>query len=1206
MKVLVRILGWTAVIFAVLVTIFLVILPTLLSTSWGLRQAMAEVNQRIGGTIAVEEASLSWVGAQKIKGILVNDTNGKKVVSIESVEVSQGLLSLAIGGFNFSEAKVTELNADIVVDTAGNSNLVSTFQRKGATTPLSKEKSLKSLYVHHANASVSPLQADGTVLITAAGKTREDTLEGDFTIEAVKMKEKKGGLDDLTLKVRINNFPVDIIEQLVSLEYPALKGVIQAALGNTLNITIDENQNDKLSASTWELISPNVKVNFHASIDTNRFTLLQPAHAEMQLTPELFGLLTKNNIAGVPVALKTPSKLNIDIQLLDIPLAQAKLQAQAKELTMVAGFALTNGRIESGLFSQDIIIQGLNGKIIAPEGISKATIEVQGLAGQDRKEGSITIGVKMAIPMVNINSPERLYTKGAFELKGEIATTTPLVINNPFGSGDIAIESFTTTVEGTSLADLDSTVKMNVGALPGKKGLLAQVIGSGTQINISTLAILDPKGSIKLSDIHAKVFGEMLSIEMRGEVSENKITLLSPASVNMTLEPESVQHLIAMGGSTKHGAEMIHSSTLAVTVAPVSAPLTKEGFKQLAISGHLQMDSLAVNVKGDTLVIKDLVMPWEIDGGDNKIKISFSGKTRLGKSDNTREGTFRGKITSKNWMNGVGAMQTKVEATLVDFPSEFIALATDRPEVTALLGRTISADIELAAPLHDGVGQLQVSLHGDGIYVEAAVDIKDRIVLADPNKPAKVEAEFTPARFDSLIMLMGSPKQQSKLVLEGTAKAVLIVDSLNIPVNARADHAIEYWKSALGARLKVDNLILVDRKKGNRTVLDSLAATFSSKDIGDALQIDLNATVRNNEAVNGILTAKGSIQELFNNDATINKEALSLALDVTADNLHVNLLSRLLSPYPTMPEKLEAVLGDPVNGQVDVQLTKMNGPVKAKFSGTNGRFTLDGALTDGVFTLSQPFTVEVTATPMLGKYVLSEVVPFLEGLKSAEDRIKIHIDNNGFRFPIKGFEIGKINIPKAVIETGKMQLAGQGNMRTVLGLLGKDRHDTFTAWLTPVYFHMQNGVLKLERVDLLLDKSYPLAAWGTVDFIKDRVNMVIGIRGTALANAFNIIDLSPDYMLQLPLKGSTSNPSVDKRKAAARISALVAQTQGPQGMLVGTVLEVASGSLTDDPVPGPTTSPLPWDGTETKPKKPSSVQSEIKKGASSLLQGLIK
>ena len=168
-------------------------------------------------------------------------------------------------------------------------------------------------------------------------------------------------------------------------------------------------------------------------------------------------------------------------------------------------------------------------------------------------------------------------------------------------------------------------------------------------------------------------------------------------------------------------------------------------------------------------------------------------------------------------------------------------------------------------------------------------------------------------------------------------------------------------------------------------------------------------------------------------------------------------------------------------------------------------------------------------------------------------------------------------------------------------------------WLTPAYFSLNQGALKLERVDMLISESYPIAAWGNVDFEKERVNMIIALSGAAIDKAFGFANIPANTFLQIPLKGKLDNPSIDKTKAAARLSALVAQSQGgPQGTVIGTVLDIASGGLSEGAPPKPTTNPLPWAALmqdkqhdNSKAKKSNPID-DVSKGATTLLKQILR
>ena len=162
-----------------------------------------------------------------------------------------------------------------------------------------------------------------------------------------------------------------------------------------------------------------------------------------------------------------------------------------------------------------------------------------------------------------------------------------------------------------------------------------------------------------------------------------------------------------------------------------------------------------------------------------------------------------------------------------------------------------------------------------------------------------------------------------------------------------------------------------------------------------------------------------------------------------------------------------------------------------------------------------------------------------------------------------------------------------------------------------LYVSMKNGVISFKRMDMLIMDTYAIATWGNVDLAANKVNMIIGLTGQALQKGFNIQGLGKDYVAQIPFKGPIDNASIDKKKAAAKIAALVASNRGPEGLLIGTALHIASGGLKEEKAPPPTTNPLPWstgeESSQPTNSKPDSNHPlhQVEEKATSLLKNLI-
>ncbi len=304
-----------------------------------------------------------------------------------------------------------------------------------------------------------------------------------------------------------------------------------------------------------------------------------------------------------------------------------------------------------------------------------------------------------------------------------------------------------------------------------------------------------------------------------------------------------------------------------------------------------------------------------------------------------------------------------------------------------------------------------------------------------------------------------------------------------------------------------------------------------------------------------------------------------------------------------------AIFGPAITLQLETNMKSMEGPFDLDISGLNGLLNLHGKLKSGAITLQKTALLETKPTEDLGKEILKKIAPVFNELIGGEELIRLTVDKNGFFLPIMPFSLEKAQIGSAVLDLGKLHFRNAGDIKRLLHLLKTDNVDQASIWATPLYFRIDNGFLTLSRTDLLLLDNYPLATWGTVDFNKDRVSMFLGLTGQTLANAFGVQGVSKGTMLQIPITGKTSNPKIDSSKAMTKIGSLmVKQNGGPEGLVLGTVLDLANGK--EAKVPPPTTNPLPWhEMVSSSPKETRSSNDslkDIKKGATKLLKGLFQ
>lgn len=94
-------------------------------------------------------------------------------------------------------------------------------------------------------------------------------------------------------------------------------------------------------------------------------------------------------------------------------------------------------------------------------------------------------------------------------------------------------------------------------------------------------------------------------------------------------------------------------------------------------------------------------------------------------------------------------------------------------------------------------------------------------------------------------------------------------------------------------------------------------------------------------------------------------------------------------------------------------------------------------------------------------------------------------------------------------------------------------------------------------------------------------------------------------MLSLPLKGPLANPKLDTKIITAKLAGLAAMATGPQGMLVGALVNLAAGTFSET-IPEPTTQPLPWNVDAENVQGEDQNNKKEEKGISDPTKGLKK
>lgn len=526
----------------------------------------------------------------------------------------------------------------------------------------------------------------------------------------------------------------------------------------------------------------------------------------------------------------------------------------------------------------------------------------------------------------------------------------------------------------------------------------------------------------------------------------------------------------------------------------------------------------------------------------------------------------------------------------------------------ALLDQFVSRE----SPAHTG---LMTMLFGPVISVNTqTINDEMHLVAISKNFKADLTAVITNEQFtlktpDSISLVI-TPELTNLFaedpLLEAPAKAVVIIDQLSIPLS-------EYGKK-IQVQFHFDSKnsdpSLVQYFGDTQITLNTHAGSEPRLVINSRIiQTDMTFDLHRKHA-EGIIRLKPDVELTLTADwpgralliafkgnelnGTFSLEPNNnIAADLKFNQFPIARTCDLFCTDSLLKKQTRAILGEHVNGALQTKLDQWDGYVRADLEGDNGKIHANGRLTHGVLTLNDPFTAQLKVTPQLGSEVLSEAFPILSGILSSDDVVTLNVPTQGTQIQLIPFSTQEVNIGDSTLKLGKLTISSKGDLGEILNLLTKTQSDKVVVWFTPLYFNMQQGQVNIGRMDMLIMDEYPVATWGRVNFPKDKVQMMIGFTPRAIEKAFKLEGLPADYLLQIELKGTLNNASINRSKALAKISSLVASTQGMEGVLVGSVIDIASGSLSEPAPPAPTTNPLPWDtagvnkngGKQAKQKK---------------------
>lgn len=451
----------------------------------------------------------------------------------------------------------------------------------------------------------------------------------------------------------------------------------------------------------------------------------------------------------------------------------------------------------------------------------------------------------------------------------------------------------------------------------------------------------------------------------------------------------------------------------------------------------------------------------------------------------------------------------------------------------------IGPQIDLRMTQENGAFDLNAT--ADNLYLDGTVkELKPGIYEGGP---LELEWKLSDTSYHALARWLKKPSHD-KIKIKESAKLKVDVHQLEIPLPCENLNDIK-----LTADLNLDDLLLDP----------------------DYRLSHLKATVVRNKTTQ--FTFKGDAKSKWHTGSFnfTGTEAKSLRLKGSVENVPAIFLDLLPIPYHA-----SAILGDRITASLDAYLKNNRGYANVDINSPQCQAVLRAKLDNGRAYLQKPFQAAIAITPAFSDLFFKNMGI---AVASATKPLTVYIDPKGFEFPYRNYKVRALKMPFARVDIGQLIVRNRGNPEDVSELFKMkfNERQLIDLWFAPMDLRVNNGLMKVDRTEVLYNKAQEVCYFGQIDLYREYVDMILGLTAQSLDSALGLA-LPDGYVLQIPLRGPYGNVELNKEAAMSQIAMLIAgrvgsAIGGPWGDFLGAFGEAASNQRN---VPPPK-HPFPWE-----------------------------
>lgn len=1230
--------------FLALLLIAIALLPSFFSTKMGKQTLLSLINRHLPGTVEVQSISLGWSGDQKIQGLLYKETDNNLQISCPEISCNSGLWQCLFSsdlGIIQMQSPTVEVQSHISTPIAPKKPQIQAASFLGSLP-------INSLLPHIAISKTCDFRIEqgkvsifsdktpsivlnaltGHVLVqekSLSGKIQANTEQKD--LQGTIFIESNWTLDtSLEVKATLTHFPVEGADTLLSKAQPHYRGYLTDAIGPVLDLQCHIKIAQEECLATLQVQSANIEAHIQTELKENELTLSSPASLRVSLSPEFLEKAKKTHTYLQAIEFNAPFALSISLDQLHIPKTNTDIaftEAAFEGRVETKPYLLSDltlgckGRFSSNLLSKEVFthidLQIQKKKETATSYVDVTLKEPLGptkhavasfhlgktptsflqslfphtsfatdvLGNYIEATGSLerdALAIAFHSELLQAPKANFAWENDVFSLQEPIQihySISPASLSHFLPSSSIALQNSSSIEMTLSSLRYSSLQEMSMQAKIAASPLLFKNLFSLQNYEVNNFSCQIDIQSLSKISLQIKSDPFDLTFEGGANLSNHTVFWGKPLQARYTLSDQEMKLLYL--GSTH--PKLAQKTPCYLQIDPETVSWIAPSLDQMKFTAHLQIPTLSLqNTSGkEQVVIQNLQSSLELLGTQNTAKISLTSQID------------QGTISCDATLQKIFSKDPKIDARIKMQQFPFQLINTAMPSITPLtpfLGSALDATLHIEA---DSQSQTcWIDAKNSLLQITGGLTIdRQGLFLTKAKTPLQVDFTLTPKAYESLAKYTNRPFYLEKNTVIKASISELKVPFLS-PVSKTPDlkrlliqaqienQEISFKHKDTKKSLQLQNSKLFLQKKDEKTPLTLRLDTFAEGSQKGSLHIDA--------VCKQLLTPQGDFQ-LSHMHCDLNaafKTFPSGALDIA------------LPSNGKQKDPFVNLLGSSFDLSLKASLQDAAGPIQLQLKSPNVQFSLDGALKAGTLVLNQNMWLQCAITPATSRVLLQEVNPLSISSLSSTTPLTLEIASQGFSVPVSPFSLQNIQIPQGRITLGKLFCHNEGNLNLTLGLLKSQQiaqNDQLVLWFAPLDFHIKQGIVQVDRTEILIADIYDVALWGKIDLPGNRVNMNLGLTAPCLKAALNVRDLPADYVLHIPLTGTLDHVDLNKKVATSKIVALTlwqnkelagsAAGGGFGGALVGGLLnQVLTPPGNDSPTP-PAKHPFPW---ESKPK----------------------